>query len=390
MLRPLPSIGLYLHWPYCRTKCPYCAFYSQAQKNTDAQAENWFSLCLTDMEKAYAMTEGRRLTSLFFGGGTPSLIPPFFLEKIIDKAASLWGFTSSPEISLEANPADLTATGALSALKQAGLTRLSIGLQSLDDSALSFLGRRHTAAIGRNVWEKACSLFGIESLSADLIYARPDQSLKGWEKELRDLLSYQPYHLSLYTLSADSDTPLAQSVNQGTVFLPDDDLALDFFSLTRQLTKDAGLNGYEVSNYARPSHECRHNLLYWQGGDYIGIGASAHGRLSLPDGTFLATQNAANIVDWQTGRRPFSETTQLSARDRAEERVLMGLRLHEGIDLSRIARETGFDIEAYLNETQKRFFLEDGLIHEEKSCLSITEKGLPFLDKISLDLLSLE
>ncbi|CCQ75655.1 radical SAM family heme chaperone HemW [Magnetospira sp. QH-2] len=316
------SIALYIHWPFCLAKCPYCDFNSHTVEAID-QAR-WRRALLDDLRASASELANRKLVSIFFGGGTPSLMDPETVAALIGQARALWTPTADLEITIEANPGTIDE-GRFAAFAQAGVNRLSLGVQSFDDDALRDLGRIHDAAAARRALEMAKRLF--PRVSFDLIYARPGQSPADWRAELTEALAWETEHLSLYQLTIEPGTAFAK---QGRA-AAGEDRAVALFDLTQHLTARAGLPAYEISNHARSGAQSRHNLVYWQGGDYLGIGPGAHGRLTI-GGVTHAERRTPNPEGYLTRR--VLDRVALSARERVEERLMMGLRLTEGIDRS--------------------------------------------------------
>ena len=324
--------ALYIHWPFCLAKCPYCDFNSHVRDGVDVAL--WQRALLADMAREAELAGGEALTSVFFGGGTPSLMPPALVATLLAEAERLWGFAPGIEISLEANPSSVEASK-FADLAKAGINRVSLGLQALDDATLSFLGRLHNAAEGLAALDVAQRHFA--RVSFDLIYARPEQSSAGWQAELSRALSFGTGHLSLYQLTIEPGTRFETMVRQRQFTPLDEDTSADLFALTRELTSAAGLPAYEISNHARPSEESRHNLAYWRYDDYCGIGPGAHGRRGG-----LATVRHRKPENWLEGvakqGHGIVEARPLGTREQAAEAMLMGLRLAEGIDISALAR----------------------------------------------------
>ena len=324
-------LAVYVHWPYCARICPYCDF--NVYKNREIDAARWTAALVRDLEYWATQTPARKLTSLYFGGGTPSLAPTSVVAVVIETCERLWGFETNAEITLEANPTD-AERARYQDFAAAGVNRLSLGVQSLRDDALKFLGRDHDAADARKAINLSQAIF--DRLTIDLIYARPDQSLNDWREELSEALALSPRHLSLYQLTIEDGTAFERAVRRGAWRPTDGDLGADFFDLTQSLTTDAGLPAYEVSNHAAPGHMSRHNLIYWRQDDYIGVGPGAHGRLTI-DGARLATETHLapeaylNAIE-ETGAGA-SSRDQLSADDILAERLSMGLRLTDGMPL---------------------------------------------------------
>ena len=327
----LSDLALYIHWPFCVSKCPYCDFNSHVRATVDQAI--WRDALLADLAHEAALTPGRTLSSIFFGGGTPSLMPPATVAALIEAAERLWGFAPDVEITLEANPSSVEAAG-FADLARAGVNRVSLGVQALDDAALHFLGRAHDVAEGLAALDTAQAAF--DRVSFDLIYARPEQSAAAWEAELGRALGFGTGHLSLYQLTIEPGTRFAALAAKGELRDYDPDRAAALFELTRALTFAAGLPAYEVSNHARPGEESRHNLTYWRYGDYMGVGPGAHGRRL--DRASVRRKKPENFLSAVTrnGHGIESEHT-LGSQERATEALLMGLRLEEGVPLERVA-----------------------------------------------------
>ncbi len=368
------TLALYIHWPFCLAKCPYCDFNSHVRAAADAA--QWQSALLADMAHEAALTGGATLTSIFFGGGTPSLMPPALVAALIEAAARHWRFAPDIEITLEANPSSVEAAN-FAALQQAGINRTSLGLQALDDQTLHFLGRLHNAAEGLAALEVARRHFG--RVSFDLIYARPGQTPEEWHRELARALALGTGHLSLYQLTIEPGTRFATLVREGKLVPLDNDAAGDLFLQTRAHTTAAGLPAYEISNHARPGEESRHNLTYWRYRDYVGIGPGAHGRRGqMATMRHRKPENFLQAVE-QHGHG-IAEHRPLGQREQAAEAMLMGLRLAEGVDLSALAARFGLG-EADLVIPAKRAFYRDlGLLRESGSRLTVTDQGMPLLD----------
>ena len=367
-------LALYIHWPFCVSKCPYCDFNSHVRAAVDQAA--WRDALLADLSHEAAMLPGRRLGSIFFGGGTPSLMPPQTVAALLAAAERHWGFAPDIEITLEANPSSVEAAR-FADLAVAGVNRVSLGLQALDDAALGFLGRAHGVAEGVAALEIAQSVF--PRVSFDLIYARPGQSLSSWKAELYRALGFGTEHLSLYQLTIEPGTRFATEAAAGRLTIPDGDAAADLFETTRAITAAAGLPAYEISNHARPGAESRHNLTYWRYRDYAGIGPGAHGRR---DG--LATVRRRKPENWlsaiaRNGHGLESEDP-LAPAARASEALVMGLRLREGVDLARVADLAGRPIEAVVD--QRAIARLPDLIRREGDRLRVTEAGMLLLDAI--------
>ncbi|MCE2951933.1 MAG: radical SAM family heme chaperone HemW [Alphaproteobacteria bacterium] len=326
-----PALGLYIHWPFCVSKCPYCDFNSHVRNRIDEDA--WQKALLDELHFVGSQTKGRALSTVFFGGGTPSLMNPRTVDALLSALSTYWHVNSDLEITLEANPGSVDLAR-FKDYRKAGVTRLSVGVQSLHDDALRFLGRKHNREEALKALEVTKQVF--DRFSFDLIYARPAQTLKDWEKELQEALPLAGGHLSLYQLTIEPGTAFYQQHARGDWQLPPEDVAADMYELTRALLADHGLYDYEISNYAAPGQECQHNLLYWRTHDYLGIGPGAHGRLTQ-DGTRFETRCLKAPETWlsqvNTHGNGQQECAPLSAQDVFEETLLMGLRLKEGVCL---------------------------------------------------------
>ena len=366
--------ALYIHWPFCLAKCPYCDFNSHVRDAVDHAA--WQSALLAEMRHEHSITGGEALESIFFGGGTPSLMPPALVERLLVEAQALWGFADGIEITLEGNPSSVEAAN-YAALAAAGINRVSLGLQSLDDAALRFLGRLHDAEEGLKALEVAQKHF--ERVSFDLIYALPGQSVQQWQAELSRALSFGTGHLSLYQLTIEPGTKFATMVRQHDFTPLDEDASADLFTLTRSMTAAAGLPAYEISNHARPGEESRHNLTYWRYHDYAGIGPGAHGRRSG-----MATVRHKKPENWLAAvadkGNGLSEERALPASEQVSEALLMGLRLREGVDLGQLATRFGFGAEDLVNADKAEFYTGKGLIWQDRGLIGVTDAGMPLLD----------
>ncbi len=340
------NLALYVHWPFCVSKCPYCDFNSHVRDQIDMTS--WRHALLADMAHEAALLPDRTLTSIFFGGGTPSLMPPELVSDIIAQAALHWRFSDDIEITLEANPSSVEAAR-FADLAQAGVNRVSLGMQSFDDAELSFLGRAHSAKEGLAALDTAQTHFG--RVTFDLIYALPKQSLEDWQTMLAKALAFGTGHLSLYQLTIEPNTRFASDVRRN-VFAPmDDEGAADFYLATAQQTQAAGLNAYEISNYAASQQQSRHNLTYWRYGDYAGIGPGAHGRRGgMATERHKKPENYLSAIE--RNHHGMKVENLLTPIEAAQEAVLMGLRLMEGIDLHaleqrfQLARENIIDMES--------------------------------------------
>lgn len=334
------GFGVYVHWPFCAQKCPYCDFNSHVRFG-GIDEPRFLSAFLRELNSTADRIGPRTVSSIFFGGGTPSLMQPETVAAILDRIASLWSVAPDAEITLEANPGSVEA-GRFRGYRAAGVNRVSLGVQSLRDDILKSLGRIHSVAEAKAAIEIARRTF--DRFSFDLIYARPQQVVAQWREELSEALDIAGQHLSLYQLTIEPDTPFAKLHASGKLVVPDDDTAFALYDLTHELTSAAGLAPYEISNYAAPGEESRHNLLYWRYGEYAGIGPGAHGRL-LIDATRRATSTEKNPEKWaervEATGHGIIDDVPLSRADEADEMLLMGLRLAEGLDLDRLARRAG-------------------------------------------------
>ena len=334
------ALAIYIHWPFCQSKCPYCDFNSYARRTISD--EQYLQAAIRELDYCAGETRSRPVSSVFFGGGTPSLMAPQTVGALLDAVARLWPIESGCEITLEANPSSVESAR-FEGYRSAGVNRVSLGVQSLSDEQLRFLGRLHTVAEARQALSVAGKYF--ERMSFDLIYARPGQSELEWRAELGEALKMARGHLSLYQLTIEPETAFFDLNRRGKFRLPGQDLAADLYALTQEMCEAAGLPAYEVSNHAAPGEESRHNLTYWRYGDYLGVGPGAHGRLIMGGKKYaMAAAKApaawhAKVSECGSG---CEERVELDQRQQAEEAVLMGLRLREGIDLSRLAAKTGF------------------------------------------------
>ena len=369
-----PPLALYIHWPFCVSKCPYCDFNSHVRASVDQTA--WATALLKDLAYEASLMPGRTLGSIFFGGGTPSLMPPATVATLIDAATHHWRVADDLEITLEANPSSVEAAR-FADLALAGVNRSSLGLQALDNDALQFLGRAHDVAEGLAALDTAQARFA--RVSFDLIYARPDQSADDWARELDRAIGFGTEHLSLYQLTIEPGTRFATLVQQGKLKPVDNDRAADLFEFTRATTAGHGLPAYEISNHARAGAQSRHNLTYWRYNDYAGIGPGAHGRRGG-----LATVRHKKPENWmaavQRNGHGLSSESPLQPAERATEALLMGLRLGEGVNIAEITAKTGFA--SLVDEKATQHLEELGLLSLTGGQLCVTERGVPLLDAI--------
>jgi len=376
------AFGVYVHWPFCAAKCPYCDFNSHVRHNAVDQS---LFVQAYDREIAHmaSLAPGRTVTSIFFGGGTPSLMEPASVEAILKSISKHWRVADDAEVSLEANPSSVEA-GRFRGYRAAGVNRVSLGVQSLDDKQLRFLGRLHSAEEARKAIALAREIF--PRLSFDLIYARPGQKIAEWEEELRQAIALAADHLSLYQLTIEQGTPFFDLQTRGKLKIPDSDNAADLYEATREVTSHAGLPAYEISNHAARDAECRHNLVYWRYQDYAGIGPGAHGRLTI-NGAKTATAAHSNPEEWwqaaMSGEHGLVERETLLAEEAGDEMLLMGLRLREGIDLKRYEKFSGRE----LNPARIEFLRSKGFVEMSSDRrLRATPAGFLVLDAVVADL----
>ncbi|HEY4114993.1 MAG TPA: radical SAM family heme chaperone HemW [Rhizomicrobium sp.] len=339
------GFGIYVHWPFCAAKCPYCDFNSHVRSHIDEEA--WVSGIARELEYVANLQGAARplVDAIFFGGGTPSLMRGRSVGAVLEKIAQLWPTRDDVEITLESNPASADAER-FRDYRAAGVNRLSLGVQALNDADLKFLGRLHNVAEATQALAMAMNTF--DRVSLDLIYARPHQTPQQWREELREALAFGTEHLSLYQLTIEPATPFATLARQGALRIPDDDSAASLYEITQELTEAAGRPAYEISNHATPGAECRHNLLYWRYGDYAGVGPGAHGRLQI-GGKRIATSTERLPERWRQSveaqGHAFVEQTEIANADVAREHLLMNLRLSEGLDLAAYEQRWGVTLD---------------------------------------------
>ncbi|WP_108682232.1 radical SAM family heme chaperone HemW [Methyloceanibacter sp. wino2] len=373
--------GVYVHWPFCAAKCPYCDFNSHVRHGGIDQ-DRFLAAYLKELAHFAALAPGRTVTSIFFGGGTPSLMAPRVTGAILDAIAKYWTLDEAAEITLEANPTSVEAEN-FRGYAAAGVNRLSLGVQALDDASLKSLGRMHTAEEALAAFALARECF--DRISFDLIYAREGQSLDAWREELSRALTFAADHLSLYQLTIEDGTPFAALHEAGRLHVPEGETARAMYLATQELCEAAGLPAYEVSNHAVPGAESRHNLVYWRGHDYAGVGAGAHARITA-DGTKRALSTLRLPEDWlgQVEARGHGLVSDepLSAREAAEEYLLMALRLAEGMDVSRFEDFAGEP----LDETRIDALAAEGLLVRNGTRLTATPAGRLVLERLILEL----
>lgn len=374
--------GVYVHWPFCLSKCPYCDFNSHV-RHGGVDEVRFLRAYETEIAATAARAPDRTVSTIFFGGGTPSLMQPSSVQTILDCIAEHWSVAPDVEVTLEANPTSVEANR-FRGFRTAGVNRVSLGVQSLDDAALKELGRLHSAQEALDAVAIARSIF--DRYSFDLIYARPQQSRDAWVTELKRAIVEAAEHLSLYQLTIEPDTPFFGLHKAGKLPVPDEDLARDLYDLTQEICADADLPAYEISNHARPGAECRHNLIYWRGQDYAGVGPGAHGRLTI-DGRRVATETEKRPEVWlmrvETNRTGVTVSEKLTAGETADEYLLMGLRLAEGIDLDRYNTLSG----RTLDPKRISILRDEGAVETTADGrLRVTQSGFPLLDAVVADL----
>src|SRR6187401_1274357 len=376
------AFGVYVHWPFCLSKCPYCDFNSHV-RHAGIDEARYIRAFSAEIAATAQRVPGREVSSIFFGGGTPSLMQPSTVQAVLDAIGKHWTVSPDVEVTLEANPTSVEATR-FRGFRTAGVNRVSLGVQSLKDAALKELGRLHSAQEALDAVAIARSIFG--RYSFDLIYARPQQSLDAWATELKRAIAEAAEHLSLYQLTIEPDTPLYGLHKAGKLPVLDADLARDLYDLTQAICADASLPAYEISNHARPGAECRHNMVYWRGHDYAGIGPGAHGRLTI-DGRRVATETEKRPEAWlmrvETNGTGVTVSEKLTAGETADEYLLMGLRLAEGIDLDRYNALSG----RTLDPKRISILREEGAVETTADGrLRVTQSGFPLLDAVVADL----
>ncbi|KMO32176.1 radical SAM family heme chaperone HemW [Methylobacterium aquaticum] len=376
------GFGVYLHWPFCAAKCPYCDFNSHV-RHTRLDQARWRAAFAREIAHAASLAPGRTVTSIFLGGGTPSLMEPETVGALLDAVAGAWSVSPGIEVTLEANPTSVEA-GRFRGYRAAGVNRVSLGVQALDDASLKTLGRLHSTEEAMRAVETAAAHF--DRYSFDLIYARPHQTPAAWAAELRGAIARAAEHLSLYQLTIEEGTPFFGLAAAGKLTVPDDDSARILYDVTQEVCEAAGLPAYEISNHARPGAESRHNLLYWRYGEYAGIGPGAHGRLVLPGGR-TGTSTERNPEAWlaraEGEGHGIVETESLSAGDQADEFLMMGLRLREGIDPARYAALAGRP----LDPDRIAGLVAAGLVARiPGERIAATPKGAPVLNAVVAEL----
>jgi oxygen-independent coproporphyrinogen-3 oxidase len=377
-----PGFAVYVHWPFCLSKCPYCDFNSHVRQSP-VDEERYVAAFRTEIAHRAALVPGRRVASIFFGGGTPSLMKPATVAAILDTIGRHWSVAPDAEVTLEANPTSVEA-GRFKGYRAAGVNRVSLGVQAMNDADLKALGRLHSASEAMQALGVATAIF--ERTSFDLIYARPGQTIDAWRRELGEAVRRAGEHISLYQLTIEPDTMFERLYKAGRLKVPDADLARDLWDVTQEITGKAGLPAYEISNHARPGAESRHNLVYWRYGEYAGVGPGAHGRLITPRGR-LAQSTEKHPEMWltivETEGHGLVEDMSLSPAEQGDEFLLMGLRLGEGIDPARFVELTG----ERLDPARVAALVGDGMIElTGDGRLRVASSGFPLLDSVVADL----
>ena len=382
---PEGPIGVYIHWPFCQAICPYCDFNVHLPRQVDDA--RWRAALVAELDHFAAGIGRRAALSVYFGGGTPSLMPAATVAAVIDRVAHHWP-AADVEITLEANPTSAEAAR-FADYRAAGVTRLSLGVQALDDAALAFLGRRHTAAEALAALEMALGCF--DRVNVDLIYARPGQSVTSWRQELDRAIGLGPGHLSLYQLTVEPGTAFERQQARGRFRLPADDLAADLYAVTQACTEAAGLPAYEVSNHAAPGHRSRHNLTIWQAGAYVGVGPGAHGRLPGPDGGVAHVQ-LRRPADWleavERHGHGTDAATPLDPDERAAEAVMLGLRTTDGLSRRLFKANTGRALADVLDPAAVADLVASGHLLQTADGLTATPAGRAVLDSVTGRLLA--
>lgn len=374
------AFGVYLHWPFCKSKCPYCDFNSHVAEHIDHDV--WLDAYRRELRHYAELTQGRTVDTIFFGGGTPSLMTPETVAGVISEIKNLWPVSETAEITLEANPTSFE-TSKFEAFRLGGINRVSIGVQSLRADELAFLGREHTPDQARFAIESASRIF--DRVTFDLIYARPNQTLSAWSAELAEALALACGHLSLYQLTIEQGTPFYTRHARGEFVVPEQDLAADFYDLTQSIMEAHGLPAYEVSNHARAGDESRHNLIYWRYDDYLGIGPGAHGRLTL-DGQKYALRDHRAPDIWlarvREGGHGGAASDIVEPLSKFQECLMMGLRLREGIPVARLEAAGGQPIWSMLERARVDALVSSDMLVCDDKTLRATPQGLKCLNAV--------
>ncbi|KZD12908.1 radical SAM family heme chaperone HemW [Oceanibaculum pacificum] len=374
------TLAVYVHWPFCLSKCPYCDFNSHVAAGIDHA--RWRAALLREIDHYADRTPGRLVISIFFGGGTPSLMEPATTAAVIEHIGRRWRLDEGVEITLEANPTSVESAR-LAGFRDAGVNRVSLGVQALNDADLKFLGREHSARDALAAVDLAGRLFN--RFSFDLIYARPGQTVEGWVAEMRQALSHAVGHLSVYQLTIEEGTPFYARHARGEFRIPDEDTAAALYEATQAVLGEAGLPAYEISNHARPGEESRHNLAYWRYGDYAGIGPGAHGRLTIGGEKRATRQHRAPAI-WLERVERDGHATQAELpvilEERLTEMLMMGLRTAEGVPAERFRRETGLEMRAALDAGRLARLVEGGFLVADEAGLRATPEGRQRLNAV--------
>lgn len=365
----IPSFGIYIHWPFCLSKCPYCDFNSHVRESIDTTL--WKKALLKDLASFLPDTRHQTVTSIFFGGGTPSLMPPTLVESLINFVRENWSVSSHMEITLEANP-NSVEINKFKDFSTAGINRLSLGIQSLNQDALSFLKRGHTAHEAHRAIDIARQVF--PQYSFDLIYGRPLQSLEAWEEELQQALGLVGGHLSLYQLTIEEGTPFYLAYHRGDFTIPSEEESADLYEHTTAIMQTSGYDAYEISNYARRGQECRHNLTYWLYDDYIGVGPGAHSRVTNSTGQKIAMRRHRSPEKWLENPQTY-ECITLSEKETFQEILMMGLRLKKGVMMKLFQTYCSKAYEKHITHHKLHQLLQEGLIQKSPKYLALTTKG---------------
>lgn len=381
----MKNIAIYIHWPFCKSKCPYCDFNSHVSNAINPK--QWHDSYLREIDYFDGYLKNKQITSIFFGGGTPTLMPPIIAESIINKFARNYSLAKDAEITLEGNPTSVEADK-LRDFKEAGVNRVSLGVQSLNGDDLKFLGREHSKSEALRAVEQAAAIF--DNYSFDLIYCRPDQTISNWEKELNEAMQFVGKHLSLYQLTIEKGTPFYSAYNKGAFEIPDNDLAAEFYEFTNGYMQNENMPAYEVSNYAVQGFESKHNMTYWRYGDYLGIGPGAHSRITQ-GGEKISQMMIHNPDGWlksvDENSHGIQTKLQLSSQEVIEEIVMMGMRIKEGISKDDFKAITSKNIDEVLQNIQ--MLEHEGLVANTKSHLKITDKGIMLVNSVAAKLLEL-
>ena len=375
------GFGVYIHWPFCVTKCPYCDFNSHVRNSVDN--EPWLIALCTELDYMAQYVSTQTVDSIFFGGGTPSLMDPRTTEAIIDRISSLWQVSKDLEITLEANPSSVEADR-LRDFRISGVNRVSLGVQSFHDDALKFLGRPHCAAEALKAIEIARETF--PRMSFDLIYALPEQTCDDWHADLDRAADFAVDHLSTYQLTIEKNTGFYGMWKRGRLVMSDENIQADLYEITQMVLSAHALPAYEVSNHARAGAECRHNLVYWRGGEWLGIGPGAHGRLNTSNGR-LATQQLRKPEQWlnavTTDRHGTEHSEIILPQAHAEELLMMGLRLSEGVQIDDISAKTQMTIDKIIRENVIADLIDDGLLWRKPGRIGTTISGWLVLNAVT-------